>query len=104
MLPKNRPPTHPGEMIFKEFMEPYGISQRKMAELLGVSFKHINELVHAKTSLSVEVANRVANLFELPVEMWVGFQSDWDAWHAKHYPSKIAKLCAKRRKLLHLTK
>ncbi len=102
MLPKNRPPTHPGEIILKEFMDPYGIKQNKMAELLEVSEKHINELVNGKASLSVEMASRVANLFNLPVEMWVGFQADWDAWHVKHHPSKIAKSCAKKRKFLHL--
>ncbi len=102
MLPKYRPPTHPGEMLLKEFMEPYGITQRRMAELLEVTFKHVNELVHGKTSMSVEISNRVANLFNLPVEMWVGFQADWDAWHAKYKPSRIAKACAKKRKSLKL--
>ena len=25
MLPTNRPPTHPGEMLLKEFLEPLGV-------------------------------------------------------------------------------
>lgn len=27
MLPTSRPPTHPGEMLLKEFLEPLGVSQ-----------------------------------------------------------------------------
>ncbi|MBF0483811.1 MAG: HigA family addiction module antidote protein [Candidatus Omnitrophica bacterium] len=102
MLPELRPPTHPGEMLLKEFMEPYEISQMKMAELLEISYKHVNELVNQKVPLSVEVANRIANLFGMPVEMWVGFQADWDAWHAKFRPSKIALKCYKKGEQLHL--
>jgi plasmid maintenance system antidote protein VapI len=31
MLPTNRPPTHPGEMLLKEFLEPLGVSQVEAA-------------------------------------------------------------------------
>jgi plasmid maintenance system antidote protein VapI len=27
MLPTHRPPTHAGEMLLKEFLEPLGVSQ-----------------------------------------------------------------------------
>lgn len=27
MLPTSRPPTHPGEMLLNEFLEPLGVSQ-----------------------------------------------------------------------------
>jgi antitoxin HigA-1 len=27
MLPTHRPPTHPGDMLLKEFLEPLGVSQ-----------------------------------------------------------------------------
>ncbi len=26
MIPKKRPPTHPGQMLLKEFLEPMGIT------------------------------------------------------------------------------
>ena len=31
MLPTHRPPTHPGEMLLKEFLEPLGVSQAEAA-------------------------------------------------------------------------
>ena len=34
MLPKNRPPTHPGKMLLKEFLEPAGITHKQVKPLL----------------------------------------------------------------------
>jgi hypothetical protein len=32
MLPTNRPPTHPGDLLLKEFLEPLGVSQVEAAK------------------------------------------------------------------------
>ena len=37
MIPKNRKPTHPGEILLKEFLEPMGMSQVELAARAGVS-------------------------------------------------------------------
>ena len=37
-LPRDRPPTHPGEMLLEEFLKPLGVSQSACAIRLGVSF------------------------------------------------------------------
>ena len=34
-LPTNRPPTHPGEMLRYEFLEPLGITQRRLAAFVN---------------------------------------------------------------------
>jgi len=33
MLPKNRRPTHPGEIIRYEYLEPYNMTQQQLAIL-----------------------------------------------------------------------
>ena len=38
LLPRMRPPTHPGEMLLEEFLKPLEISQSAFAIRLGVSF------------------------------------------------------------------
>ena len=38
MLP-NRPPTHPGEMLLKEFLEPLGVSQVEAAKRMSIPFQ-----------------------------------------------------------------
>ena len=47
MLPKKRPPTHPGEMLLKEFLTPMGITQQEMAYLVGLSRQRVNEALAA---------------------------------------------------------
>jgi CubicO group peptidase (beta-lactamase class C family) len=32
MLPRNRPPTHPGEMLLEEFLKPFGMTQTELAQ------------------------------------------------------------------------
>jgi len=38
MLPTHRPPTHPGEMLLKEFLEPLGVSQVETAARMNIHF------------------------------------------------------------------
>lgn len=45
-IPTNRPPTHPGEMLREEFLEPMHINQRDLADAVHVSYRQVNELVN----------------------------------------------------------
>ena len=36
MIPKHRKPTHPGEILLQEFLEPMHISQVELAHRMGV--------------------------------------------------------------------
>ena len=38
MLPKNRRPAHPGEILRYEYLEPLGMSESQLSASLGVSF------------------------------------------------------------------
>ena len=36
LLPTNRPPTHPGEMLLEEYLKPRGLTQTEAAERMGI--------------------------------------------------------------------
>lgn len=38
-IPSHRVPTHPGEMLKKEFLEPMGITQSALADKIGISYQ-----------------------------------------------------------------
>jgi antitoxin HigA-1 len=82
-LPRDRPPTHPGQMLIDEFLRPHGISQTAFAIQLGISFSRLNEIVRAKRSVTADVALRLERVLGMPADFWLGLQSDWDLWHAK---------------------
>jgi addiction module HigA family antidote len=48
MLPTHRPPTHPGEMLLKEFLEPLGVSQVDAAKRMRIPFQRLNAIVKGR--------------------------------------------------------
>lgn len=81
-LPTDRPPTHPGEMLREEFLEPLGITQSAFAVRLGVSFPRLNEIIRGKRSVTTDTALRLAQVTGMSADFWLGLQQDWDLWHA----------------------
>ena len=89
-LPASRPPTHPGEMLRSEFLDPAGITQTAFATRLGVSFPRLNEIIKGRRSVTPDTALRLARVLGMPADFWLGLQSDWDLWHAIHSDSANA--------------
>lgn len=83
-LPTHRPPTHPGEMLREEFLEPLGMTQTELAERIHVSYPRVNELVNGKRGVTPDTALRLAKLFGTTPEFWLNGQRNWDLWHAIH--------------------
>lgn len=86
-LPKERPPTHPGEMLLEEFLKPLGISQSAFAVRLGVSYPRLNEIVRGRRGVTPDTALRLAKVLGMPADFWLGLQQDWDLWHAMKSPA-----------------
>jgi addiction module HigA family antidote len=86
-LPANGQPSHAGEMLRREFLEPLGISQTELAKRLGISFVRVNELVNGKRGITPDTALRLARFFGMSVEFWLNHQLRWDMWHALHSPA-----------------
>lgn len=89
-LPTNRPPTHPGEMLLEEFLNPLAISQSAFAVRLGVSFPRLHEIVRGKRGVTPDTALRLAKVTGMSADFWLGLQQDWDLWHARRAPSAAA--------------
>jgi addiction module HigA family antidote len=81
MLPKNGPPTHPGEMLLEEFLEPLGMTQMELAERIRVSYPRVNEIVNGRRGVTPDTALRLAKLFGTTAEFWLNGQRNWDLWH-----------------------
>lgn len=45
-------PIHPGEILRVEYLEPFGVTQHRLAVAIGVPPRRINEIVHATTATS----------------------------------------------------
>jgi antitoxin HigA-1 len=85
-VPKNRPPTHPGEMLIEEFLKPLKLTQVELAERLGVSYPRVNELIHQKRGVTPDTALRLEQLFGMEAQFWLSLQLAWDLYQVSHSP------------------
>jgi len=85
-LPRNRPPTHPGEMLFEEFLKPLDMSQAEFARRLRVSYPRLNEIIKGRRSVTPDTALRLSRVLGMSADFWLGLQQDWDLWHAMNSP------------------
>lgn len=80
-VPKNRPPTHPGEILLKDFLEPMGVSQRELADAIHVPYQRVNEIVNGKRGITPSTALRLEKFFGNSSEFWLNLQQSWDLYH-----------------------
>lgn len=78
MLPKNRIPTHPGEILVEEFLKPLNITQVALAEHLEIPIQRINELVRSKRGVTPETAWLLAGALGTTPEFWLNLQANHD--------------------------
>jgi len=96
MLPKHRTPTHPGEMLLKEFLVPLGITQTELAGHLGWPYPRLNEIINGRRGISASSALAIGDALGTGPEFWLNLQRDWDLWHSlrKHKPIPLLRKVA----------
>ena len=67
-------PVTPGEILIEEYLKPMGISQSAMARAIGVAPQTINEIVHARRSITPTMSIRFGAFFGQSDEFWHGLQ------------------------------
>ena len=80
-IPKYRPPSHPGEILLKDFLKPIGITQRQLANALHVPYQRINELVNQKREITPGTAIQLSKFFGNNSNFWLNLQQNWDLYH-----------------------
>jgi len=78
MAAKRLQPVHPGDILGREFMEPFQLSSYKLARELGVSVPTVNEIVRRRRAVTAEMALRLARYFGTTAQLWQNLQSQYD--------------------------
>jgi addiction module HigA family antidote len=76
-------PVHPGEILLKEFLEPMGITQYRLAKDINVAARRINEIVHGKRAITTNTALRLSRYFGTSEQFWVNLQVRYDIENEK---------------------
>ena len=99
MLMTKRKPVTVGEMLTEEFMKPLGLTQGALADAMGVSRKHVNELCNDRRTVTVPTALILARVFGNSPEFWLNAQRRTDLWEAMNSPAERSRI--ERAKPLH---
>ena len=88
-VPAHRPPTHPGEMLLEEFLNPMGITQRQLADSLHMPYQRVNEIVNGRRGITPATALRLAKYFGTTEGFWMNLQLRWDLFRAHRSEARI---------------
>lgn len=78
MIPENRVTTHPGTILLKEYLEPMGLTQKELADHLGIPIQRINEVVRGKRGISPSTAWLLSEALNTSPEFWLNLQAMHD--------------------------
>ena len=88
-VPTHRHPTHPGEMLLEEFLNPMGITQRELAAAIHVPYQRVNEIINGKRGVTPATALRLARFFGMSAGFWMNLQLRWDLYQAQQEEAEV---------------
>lgn len=69
--------THPGELLKDELKE-RDLSQKRLSEITGIKASVISETISGKRSMSLNFAVALEKALNIPAEMWLNLQTQYD--------------------------
>lgn len=82
-IPSEREPTHPGEVLLEEFLQPMDLTQKGLADGIHVPYQRVNEIVNGKRGVTPSTALRLARFFDTSPGFWMNLQLTWDLYHVQ---------------------
>jgi len=86
---KKRKPVHPGEVLKEDIIKPLGLTVTEAAHDLGVSRKHLSQILNGHKSITPDIALRIAKATKTTAESWLNMQMKLDLWYADQKKMKI---------------
>lgn len=100
MIPKNRKPTTPGEILHEEFLKPLGLTQKQLATHVDCDIKVINRIINGRAGVTAEMAVKLGAALNTSPEFWLNAQQAVDLYQAMAKVRKLPeKLGANTKKL-----
>lgn len=73
---------HPGEML-KDELQARGLSQRKFAGIIGMSYTAFNEIINGKRPITTDTALKIEAATGIAADLWLGLQADYNMQTAR---------------------
>ena len=82
-------PPHPGRNIWNACLEPLGLSVTEGAKVLGVARPTLSRVINGRSSISPEMAIRLAKAFGGIPDIWIKMQAAYDLAQTEKRASQI---------------
>jgi len=79
MIPNRRISTHPGELLFREFISLMGLDIEGFAQLSSLNLATLNDVVLCRKSVTLVIAERIALATGTRAGFWMNLQDTYDA-------------------------
>ena len=67
-----------GEVLYEEFMQPFGLSQNSLAKAIGVPQNRISDIIAGKRGITADTDLRLCRFFGLKEGYFAGMQLDFE--------------------------
>ena len=71
------------EILFEEFMEPYGITAYRLAKDIHVPVSRIQDILHGRRKITADTSLRLGKYFGVSDRYFLDMQTDIDIRNAK---------------------
>ncbi len=92
MLPENRVPTHPGEILSEEFLVPLQVTPPAFAKHIGVPAPRVYEIIRGQRGVTPETAWLFAQALGTTPEFWLNLQNAYNLARVQPKRKHIARL------------
>jgi addiction module HigA family antidote len=92
MPKRKRPPTHPGGILKRQYLDPHQISIAQAARALGVSRKTLSKIINERGGITPDMALRLAQALHTTPELWLQLQGAYDLWHTARQSKEWRKV------------
>ena len=87
-------------MLREEFLEPLDISQRELADAIGVPYQRVNELVNGKRGVTPSTALRLSQFLGTSAEFWLNLQIRWELFWTRQKEGRAIDSIERSEKVL----
>jgi addiction module HigA family antidote len=90
-IPTHCKPTHPGEILRDEFLNPLGLTKKELADAIHIPYQNVNDIINGNRSVTPNTALCLAKLFNTSANFWMNLQIRWDMYFAHQDELEILK-------------
>ena len=92
MIPENRIPTHPGEVLSEEFLRPTGTTREELSNRMGIPVEHVHEIADGQRGITPNVAMLLSQALDTSADFWLDLQSAHDLAIADRPTGRLEQL------------